>query len=211
LCVIGASGVVIDRLLRDEFKINTYSQYVVGFQEYLSLWYEKVDGIGFYGGGWGKYNSATKTTIYEGIVENNVDLSEYDEFLLIPSTANINETGIGEITDTTIGSNKSTYMAGLNAVINHIYSQVPLAKIYLANVLHKGEYFTNAETKANMDEINKKLVELSALHSYQLIDLAGGSGINNQTYKALTYDDKHLNHEGNRIQGLFIRKEIIGI
>lgn len=202
LCVIGASGVAIDRLYTEDI-----SQNIVGFQEYLAPWYKNVESYGFWSGSWANKNQEDNS-IYNGIVGANADLTAYDEFLLIPSTAEIaKESDIGEITST----DHLTYMGGLNGVIEYIYTQVPNAKIYLANVLHKGKYFTSDTTKALMDDINEKLAKLSALKSYQLIDLASGTGINDRTYQAMTYDGTHLNQEGNKAQGLYIRKEIIGI
>lgn len=201
LCVIGASGVMIDRMLSDDL-----NQYIVGFQEYLAPYYNNVESYGFYSGSWGVDTTDSDISIFSGIVTNEVDLSRYDEFILVPSTANLVNTGIGEI------DSKYTreYFGGLNGVIDYIYSQVPTAKIYLANVLHKGKYFTDPATKELMDELNAKLSALSAYKSYQLIDLVSGTGINDKTYEALTYDGTHLNQEGNRLQGLCILKAILG-
>lgn len=202
LCVIGASGVTIDRL-----KPTGYDQYIVGFQDYLAPWYEHVGSYGFWSGSWANKNQEDNS-IYNGIVGAQTDLTEYDEFLLIPSTAEVaTSSDVGEITST----DTQTYMGGLNGVITYIYSQVPNAKIYLANALHKGKYFTNSTTKTLMDEINNKLAQLASLKSYQLIDLAGGTGINDWTYEAMTYDGTHLNQEGSKVQGMYIRKAIIGI
>lgn len=200
LCVIGASGVVIDRL-----KPSGFGEYIVGFQEYLAPWYKHVGSYGFWSGSWARYN-VHDPSIYSGIVDAGVDLSGYDEFLLIPSTADVEETGIGEIDSTDPGN----YMGGLNGVIAYIYDQVPHAKVYLANVVHKGKYFTTPATRERMDEINEKLRQLSQYKSYPLIDLVSGMGINDRNYQLLTYDGTHLNQEGNRLQGLFMRKEMIG-
>lgn len=200
LCVIGASGVTIDRLY-----INDTVRNIVGFQEYLVPWYKKVGSYGFWSGSWAQYDE-NDPSIYSGIVGAGVYLSEYDEFILIPSTADVEITGIGEIDSTNTGN----YMGGLNGVIEYIYSQSPLAKIYLANAVHKGKYFTDTEVKERMDEINEKLAKLSAFRSYQLIDLVSGMGINDKNYVALTYDGTHLNQEGSKNMGLFIRREILG-
>lgn len=200
LCVIGASGVTIDRLYTKEI-----AQFIVGFQEYLVPWYQQVDSYGFWSGSWAQYNEKD-TSIYSGIVDAKVDLSMYDEFLLIPSTADVAQTGVGEIDS----QNISEYMGGLNGMIRYIYDQVPDAKIYLVNVVHKGKYFTTTITKERMDEINDKLQQLSAFKSYQYIDLMSGMGINDLNYDRLTYDGTHLNQEGNKLQGLYIRKELLG-
>ena len=215
LCVIGASGVALDREIHN---ISTDpnvedKQYIVGFQEYLVPWYKSVESYGFAGGGYRKNDAAEYPSIYKGIVEGgvvgSVNLSGYDEFLLIPSTNDLASSDIGDSNST----DTATYFGGLNAIIAKIYAESPNAKIYLANAAHKGGYYTNSGTKEKIDTLNAKLAELSDYNSLQLIDLASGSGINQFNYGEgkLTYDNTHLNHEGNKRIGLYLRKEMVGI
>ena len=108
LCVIGASGVALDRethnLSTDPNKNN--NQHIIGFQEYLVPWYALVESYGFADSGYmrgGNESNGEKSickNILDGIkigeetdengevqeVREAVDFSAYDEFLLIPST-----------------------------------------------------------------------------------------------------------------------------
>lgn len=108
LCVIGASGVALDRevhnLSTDPSKKN--NQHIVGFQEYLIPWYKLVESYGFADSGYMRDgNTAQKEksicrNILDGIkvgeevdeygevfeIREPVDFSGYDEFLFIPST-----------------------------------------------------------------------------------------------------------------------------
>lgn len=210
LCVIGASGIALNRGLRDFSTVleQPDEQYVVGFQEYLVPWYKSVDSYGFSGGGWRKNDDAKHTSIYKGIIEKKVDLSGYDEFLLFPSTNDLDMESIGEMDST----DPKTYMGGLNAMVEKIYEESPNAKIYLANAAHKGSYYTNKGTRKKIDALNSTLEAFADYYSLHLIDLAGGSGINKFNYGQgnMTYDGTHLNHEGSRVTGLYLRKEMIG-
>lgn len=210
LCVIGASGVELNRALRDVSTIleQPDEQYIVGFQEYLVPWYNLVESYGFAGGGWRKNDEAKRTSIYKGIIEKNVDLSSYDEFLLFPATNDMEMENIGEIDST----DPTTYMGSLNAMIEKIYEESPNAKIYLANAAHKGSYYTSKGGRKKIDTLNTALAEIADYYSLQLIDLAGGSGINKFNYAQgkMTYDGTHLNQEGSKLTGLYLRKEMIG-
>lgn len=210
LCVIGASGVAYNRSFQNFSTVleEPLEQYLVGFQEYLVPWYKSVDSYGFAGGGWRRNRDAKYTSIYEGIIENNVDLSGYDEFLLFPATNDTQIENFGEIDST----DPDTYMGALNAMIKKIYEESPNAKIYLANAAHKGSYYTNAKSREKINTLNALLEDIADYYSLQLIDLAGGSGVNDFNYEAgkLTFDGTHLNHEGSRLTGLYLRKEMIG-
>lgn len=199
LCVFGASGVTIDRLLQA-------GVYIVGFQEYLVPWYEKVDSYGYWGTGWRNNTATPEESIYYQIVEKQLDLSGYDEFLLIPSTSNFTPDVAGDVDST----NVNQYAGALNAVFDYIYAQVPKAKIYLANAVRKKNYATSESVRANIDAINTLIGNMAAAKSMELIDLAGGSGINQYTQDDYTYDGTHLNNEGNKVQGLYIRKQLVG-
>jgi len=206
LCVIGASGVMIDRLYREVPLGSGTWQYIVGFQEYLVPWYASVESYGFSSGSWARNDASENLSIYNGIVTNGVDLSGYDEFLLIPSTSGVTADTIGEIDSADV----DTYMGGLNAVLDKIHAESPYAKVYLANALRKGSYYTSETQRAKIDKINEQLAAIAAAKSLQLIDLAGGCGINAYNQDLMTYDGTHLNQEGGMRQGLFLRREMIG-
>ena len=208
LCIIGPSAVMIDRYDRSAQGNDT--PYVVGFQEYLMPWYQTVDSYGFSGGAWPPATGETYTSIYNGIMTAPVDLSGYDEFLLLPS---YNSFGPSQVT---IGdwdsTNTAEYFGAVNAVIDYIYDQVPTATIWLADFSYRGSYYDPSRTgvKAKMIDVNEKLVTLTGERSYKLIQASRLSGFNEQTYEALTYDGTHNNSEGNRVFGLCFRKAMLG-
>ena len=219
LCVIGASGVALDRMLASYEWEDCPNQYTAGFQEYLMPYYNKVDSYGFWSGSWaqlGDKPEKNELSIYTGLMQKNanneyaLDLTQYDEFLLIPSTAEI-EQGLGEITSTDI----TKYFGGVNGIINRIVEQridkglSPAIKIYVANTVHKGGYFSNFAVKNSMDMLNSKITDFCTYNSYQLIDLVSGANLSKNTYKDFTWDGKHLNQEGSRSQGLCILKAIL--
>lgn len=219
LCVIGASGVALDRMLASYEWEDAPDQYTVGFQEYLMPYYNKVDSYGFWSGSWAQLGDSpekNELSIYTGLTQKDdndeyiLDLAQYDEFLLIPSTAEI-EQGLGEITSTDI----TKYFGGVNGVIDRIIEQrtnqglSPAIKIYVANTVHKGGYFSSLATQNSMDMLNSKITDFCSYHSYQLVDLVSGANLSKNTYMDFTWDGKHLNQEGSRAQGLCILKSIL--
>ena len=225
LCVIGASGVAYNREFIEKEAVN---KYFIGFQEYLLPWYNKVDSYGYAGKGYIKGSGG----IYTNIIKK--DLSQYDEFLLIPSTSQVEPKGTyyvknddgsyKSVTNSsgTVGnynSTSETYFGGLNAIIERIYSQNPKAKIFLSNASKKSGYSDLQEVggqklpskkKLIIDQINAGLKELSQNSSCQLIDVANTGYVHEKTSNLLTYDGTHLNIEGNKLQGLSYRKEMLG-
>lgn len=206
LLVVGASGVSKNRTIED-------GKLFIGFHEYLKLWYSSVGQIAKNGHSW-------RPDVLDSIPKlisaaDNID--DYDEFLLIPSTADIGSVAsVGNFDGTPVeGKTDKTYFEGLNQAINDIYTKrgSKFTKIYLANMVHKKDYWTNSDDKKIMDDINNKLKSLSDYKSYQLIDLVNKMGINDKNYTSgkLTSDGTHLNTLGNYLQGMCIRKEIIGI
>lgn len=202
LLVIGASGVSKNRTIED-------GKLFIGFHEYLKLWYSSVGQIAKGGHSWRPDVSDS----IPKLINAATDIADYDEFLLIPSTADIDsKDDVGHFN----GITADTYFHGLNQVINYIYTKRgnKFTKIYLANMVHKKDYWDdNSNAYEYMDEINKNLKSLSDYKSYQLIDLASKMGINDKNYMEgeLTSDNTHLNALGNYLQGMCIRKEIIGI
>lgn len=225
LCIIGPSSVMIDRYrpTKSNVPIND-TEYVIGAQEYLAPWYQKVDSYGFSSGSWAEYDPENQRSIYTGIVTNHADLSDYDEFLLYPSGNNVNvgasEIGTYESTDV------STYFGALNATIDYIYNQVPLAKIYLMDLSYRGSYYKYAGIKAKWDTINEQLALLSKKESLELIQMSNNLGCNEHTYhstvevedgvyvvdndRGYTYDGLHSNNTGNKVTGLYLRKCMLG-
>lgn len=197
LLVIGASGVSKNRTIED-------GKLFIGFHEYLKLWYSSVGQIA-------KGSHSWRPDVSDSIpklINAATNLDSYDEFLLIPSTADVSSlSDIGDFNAET----GNTYFSGLNQSIKKFYSERGnnFTKIYLANMVHKGKYYSG--NKENADSINSKLKLLSDFKSYQLIDLVSKMGINDTNSDNLTSDGTHLNTLGNYLQGMCIRKEIIGI
>ena len=206
LCVIGSSTVMIDRFDRDSQGNDT--PYVVGFQEYLAPWYQLVESYGFSGGSLFPVSGETTTSIYNGIVTADVDLSGYDEFLLQCSGNGLNTDDVVDDWDST---DTSKYFGALNGIIDYIYSQNPKAKIYLMDLCRKKSYYTYAASyAARIDGINEKIRTLAENRAYTLVPTSVGCECNAHTYDEYTYDGAHANSEGNRIYGLFCRKVMLG-
>lgn len=212
LCIIGASGVTQNRCLKENPEGSGVYQYIVGFPEYLVPWYAQVDSYGYSGTPWGDYGSTGESSIYSHI--SDLDFSQYDEFILNPSSNDLTTGLIGDaekivMTDTVTDA---TYMGALRLTLDKIYNESPNAKVYMVNLVHKGSYYTNADTKTLHDALNAEFVKFSDMTGVELIDLVRGGGINKYTYSKgkMTYDNTHLNHEGNKAMGLYLRKQIIG-
>ena len=192
LCIIGASGVALNRGFD-----SALGQYTAGFQEYLVPWYKQVDSYGYSGTPWGDYGSGIKLPICHQMAD--IPLGMYDEFLLNVSTNGMGEDSkrIGSYSDTTL----TTYCGAINYALTQIYAAAPNAKVYIANLMHKSGYYASEQIA--------KLAEHQSLH---LLDIAGDSGVNefNNAAGKMTSDDTHLNQYGSRAMGLALRKRMIG-
>ena len=125
-----------------------------------------------------------------------------------------------------------TYFEGLNTLIKIIRKKregLP-TNIYVANGAKKSASYYKSEEHKNdaisikdnkvsgytnqavyriIEELNRQLELACNLYDYKLIDLTE-AGFSRQNYELMTSDKKHLNNEGNRLQGLTIRKQILG-
>lgn len=128
-----------------------------------------------------------------------------------------------------INNSGGTYFEGLNTTIRQIREKragLP-TNFYVANGAKKSREYYYAEGKKTaeikdaedfkpqstyliINELNRLIALACAEYDYTLIDMAE-AGFSRQNYEKLTCDGTHLNNEGNRIQGLTIRKQIIGI
>lgn len=213
LCVIGASTAMIDRMYN-----GTLNQYLCGWEEYLAPYYNGYEVFGYSGGAMGT-GFDTYESIYTGIVTEAVDLSGFDDFIILNTKNGLTTTGVGSYgTIETPPAEHDTYMGALRNIIEYIYTQNKKANIYLTT-LQRDERFYNgtATARAIYNEASEKTRELGAMLGIPVIDLERISNFNNRTYYdpndptgGYTYDGTHFNQSGNRQIGLTIRKEVLG-
>lgn len=205
LCIIGPSSVMIDRW--DRASQGNDTPWAVGFQEYLAPWYAQVDSYGFSGGAMYPATGESATSMYNGIVTAQLDLSGYDEFLISGSTNGLTD----DVVDDWDSTDTTKYFGALNGIIDYIYAQNPTAKIYLTDLSRKQGYYTYADTyRARIDTVNERTASLAEKRAYTLVPVSVGSECNSHTYSAYSYDGTHGNSAGNRVYGLFCRKIMLG-
>lgn len=221
LCVIGGSITAIDRASR-----SAIGEYLCGWQEYVAPWYASVDTYGFSGGPMGDISGHTEEydyiSIYEGIIEGQVDLSDYDEFMIFPTknALQFDWYGAGDwgtVEDAT-QINPCSYMGGLRLLVDYILTQNRYAKIWLMTIHNYGNYFTSVSTvRPKILDINEKTKDMVEKYGLNLIDLAMTAGFNSSNYydesdatAGYTYDGTHINQNGAEVLGFAIRKGAIG-
>lgn len=199
LCVIGASGVMIDRLYRE----GNLSQYIVGYQEYLMPFFAAVDSYGYSGASW-KQDDSSVRSIYSRVVTDQLDLSGYDVFVLGASGNGLTADSIGSVSAPSDLGDEETYVGGMRHVIDYIYTQNPQALIYVANLTSTGDNTTRISC-------NEAVRNMANLISCPYIDLWQDTGINAYNREDYSYDNgNHMNQIGSQIVGLAHRKAIIG-
>lgn len=207
LCVFGASAVMIDRLFRDGSN-NDFNQYVVGWQEYLYPYFDTVDSYGYSSASWRKYDvedGASVRSIYSRIVTDQLDLSGYDVYILCASGNALTASTIGSVSSPSDLGDVGTYVGAMRQVIDYIYSQNPLAEIYVTNLTSTGDNTTRMTC-------NDEVKNMAHLVSCPYIDLFQDTCINAYNRTLYSYDGgNHMNQLGNQIVGLAHRKAIIGI
>lgn len=207
LCVIGASGVMIDRLFRDGSN-DDFNQYVVGWQEYLYPYFDTVDSYGYSSASWRKYDvedGASARSIYSRIVTDQLDLSGYDVFILGASGNALTASTIGSVSSPSDLGDVGTYVGAMRQVIDYIYSQNPYAEIYVTNLTSTGDNTTRMTC-------NDEVKNMTHLVSCPYIDLFQDTCINAYNRTLYSYDGgNHMNQLGNQLVGLVHRKAIIGI
>lgn len=227
MCVIGPSGVMIDRWWSSKI-----SQYLVGWQEYLAPFYKTLQSYGFSGGSMGDVDP-DHISIYDGIITAHVDLTGYDEFIIFSTKNDIILSGVGEWGDydapSTTPDNEKTYMGGLRALVDYIYTQNSQAVIYICTLQYTGTYHqldsaSYAIIRPLVDEINEKIREMGLKLGIPVLDIAADAGFNHYTYfdpdaesiaegdgtVGFTYDGTHYNQKGAAVLGLYIRKRVLG-
>ena len=222
LCVIGPSTVMIDRLKRTGNFNNdgtNQTEYVVGFQEYLIPFWQKVDSYGYSGASYAKYDvedGSAHRSIYSRIVTDNLDLSGYDDYLIISNGNYATTKPVGSVNSYSDLGDSSTYIGALRRIIEHIYSGTPQAKIYLTTMRRYGAQYASSEAWSRFDQINTETVKLASMLGIQVIDFTQ-TGFNHFTDTRWSYDATapsvggHWNHIGSREIGLFIRRAIVGV
>lgn len=229
LAVIGASTVMIDRLLRSgnfENDGSTQSQYVVGFQEYLQPYWQSLKSFGFSGASWAEHQNESDSdtgthSMYYWLVTKQLydsELAGYDDYLLL-SSSNIPVTP-GTLTSYDDLGDSHTYIGAMRRVIQHIYDLNPQARIYIQDWRHYTALYSDTSgVWASATAILEALNKLSFYLSIPLIPMFKDSGINHVTSPKWTYDNNdpaevsgsgHWNHIGSRVVGEFFKTHIIG-
>lgn len=215
VCVIGASKTMIGRLYR-----SAISQYLVGWQEYIAPWYALLETYGYSGHSMG---TGYSPNIYSNVVTAQLDLSAYDIFIIGSTHNGLTTTGVGSWgTAYEAPSETSTYMGALRNLIEYIYTQNPIAKIYVSTLEQEEVYYDHPDTYGVLeDDLNDKIRAMCKALSLELNDWAADAGFNIYTYNnpdvtpfdptaGYTYDGTHFNQRGAQVIGLLTRKNVIG-
>ena len=183
-------------------------------------WYASCDIYGFSGGSMGA-GYTDYISMYAGIVGEEVDLSGYDDFIIMASTNGLSTTGISDWgTVYESPSEHDSYFGGLRGIVDYIMSENPLANIYLMTSVGTKNYFgsTYVTFRNNILEINEKTRDMALKMHLRLIDLASDCGFTVTSFydssdvtAVYTYDGTHYNQQGSEIVGKAVRKAIIGI
>lgn len=222
LCVIGPSTAMIGRRYIDKPASNPLNQFLCGWQEYIAPWYALCESYGFSGGSYGTLYTAYKS-IYDGIVTDALDLSGYDDYILMASTNGLSTTGVGDwgnVYDQPGTHEHDTYMGGLRGVVDYIMQQNSMANIYLMTMIGTNNYFgsTYVTYRNNVLSINDQTRDMALKMHLRLIDLAADCGFNaaniydaSDPTAGLTYDGVHYNQAGCYLVGSAVRHRVIGI
>lgn len=216
LCVIGPSTCMIDR--RNPNK-NGMTQYIAGWQEYMMPYYGDVVSYGYSGASWGDgyiydsryYSIHTMICGNEELGITGVDLSGYDDFVLLGSGNGLTTTGAGDWDTST--PDTDTYLGALRATIEYIYAANDKARIWVFNLGRAGASSANIPI---VEAINAALPNMCMKLSINLVDYAT-VGFNQWTRddatggeKGWTYDGTHYNQTGSRMLGQYMRHLVLG-
>lgn len=222
LCIIGPSTAMIGRRYIDKPASNPLNQFLCGWQEYIAPWYALCESYGFSGGSYGTLYTTYKS-IYDGIVTDALDLSGYDDYILMASTNGLSTTGVGDwgnVYDEPGTHEHDTYMGGLRGVVDYIMQQNSMANIYLMTMIGTNNYFgsTYVTYRNNVLSINDQTRDMALKMHLRLIDLAADCGFNaaniydaSDPTAGLTYDGVHYNQAGCYLVGSAVRHRVIGI
>lgn len=216
LCVIGQSGVMVGRLLRHlpNDLTSNYNRPLVGWPEYMIPYFKSVTLYGYSGQNYMKGTGDHEgKSIYDYIVTGQTDLSDYDIFLLTSGTNDIKSdlSNIGDADDPDDVANPETYVGGMNALIDYLYSQTAThaepPMIFLGTMpFHNSTPRTPA--------VNAQTRKICQNRHVNLIDLAELAPTNDNIASRYYYDGTlnyvHANNYGNRNRGLIYRRAIVG-
>ena len=205
LCVIGPSTCMIDRYNPNK---NGFTQYVVGWQEYLMPYYGDVVSFGYSGASWGD-GYGNDDSIHKMITD--VDLSGFDDFVLMGSLNGLTQTGVG--TWDTNTPDTDTYFGALRDTIGYIFAQNSSARVWVWNM---GIGAIDDTRKPLVVEIDEELPAMCMALGLNLVNFST-IGFNAYTRdwaqggeKGWTYDGTHYNQLGSYMLGQAIRHEILG-
>ncbi len=212
LCIIGTSQIMTDRLYRtgnfNEYGENT-SQYIIGIPEYLLPWWGTCDSYGYSNASMMPIKGAKNPSIYERVVINQLDLSEYDDYIITHAGPGINANNIGALSDNTDLGDNATYIGALRQIVNYIYTQNPNANIFVQTRINRS-HLSNPVKLATIKQVNQRIREMCRMLNLTCIDCERDSGFNQTTAAKWCYDKLgHYNQTGNKMMGLFIRKAML--
>ena len=203
LCVIGQSGVMIDRCLRASGAESPENVYLSGYQEYLAPWLDKVVSYGYSGKGYMKNGS---DGIWDYIIDRGLDLRGYDIFLITPGSNALTFNNLGTYDST----DPATYCGAMNAIIDYIRVQNPEALIYTgSNYFRRSSYTSSAKMKLIL-RMNEELAMLAENKNCVWMDTCADLPFTKENVELWTYDGTHPNQIGGRILGEYYRKQILG-
>lgn len=202
LCCIGDSWVWIDR---QKTSVVNLGNRLMGWQEYVGLLYESVTNFGFSGGRWGP-SADTTPNIYDGIVTAGVDLSGFDDFILLGGfngmgTASYELGTLGTYNENTSGPN--TMLGAMRGVMDYIWQQNPDAKIYLMTCPHVQVYYQYATARNRFETYRSEILRIAHVLGVEVIDIEVGAGFTPYNYTKVTYDRVHPNNKGQAMIGLY--------
>ena len=212
LCVIGPSGVMIDRLYRSEA-----GDYISGFQEHLLPYYKDVISYGYsscsYAVG-GNSNPSIYEYITQGVNELPAkDFTNIDEVLLIQSGSALSTLQVGYaggLNEETVDT--STMIGSIRGIVQYILSQNPRCKIYITSFYKYNNSIANTSKVYAMHNATKELCDTLGL---TYIELWNDTPFNSSNYTSenliYTYDGGHANSLGNKALADVIKKYLISL
>lgn len=211
LCVIGPSGVMIDRLNRP-----AAGDYISGFQEHLRPHYKDVVSYGYSSAAYA-VGATESPSIYEYITQGvgslpAKDFTNIDEVLLIQSGTALSTLQVGDAGGLTAETvDPSTMIGAIRGIVQYILVQNPRCKIYVASFYKYNNSIANPNKVYEMHEAVRALCDALGL---TYIDLWSNVPFNYSNYSAenliYTYDGGHANSAGNAALADVIKRHLIG-
>lgn len=210
LCVIGPSGVMIDRLYRP-----AAGDYISGFQEHLRPYYKDVVSYGYSSAAYA-VGATESPSIYEYITQGvgslpAKDFTNIDEVLFIQSGSALSTLQVGDaggLSAETVDT--STMIGAIRGIVQYILAQNPRCKIYIASFYKYNNSIANPGKVHVMHDAAKNLCDALGL---TYVDLWSNVPFNYSNYSAdnlvYTYDGGHANSFGNKALADVIKPRLL--